>query len=172
MTRALAIVALTLAAATPSREVAIRLHWKNKDLPGAMQVYAPAQGAKTVLWKTGTVASPTELPLGEEVTDHAVAVTRGQPKRLILVYANKGDTPLYFFAAPHHAEPEESSLGFKFKCLCVNHAFSVKPGQTWYRVVELRIDPDFSGDALDVTHTLIGIDEARSKQFSKSPEMD
>jgi hypothetical protein len=172
VTRALVIAALALAAAAPSRDVAIRLHWKNKDLPGAMQVYAPAAGAKTVLWKTGPVASRSEFSLGEEVTDRAIAVTRGQPKRLILAYENKGDTPLHFFAAPHHAEPEESSLGFKFKCLCVNHAFTVPPGRTWYRIVELRIDPDFSGDALDVTHTLIGIDEARAREFSKSPGME
>lgn len=167
-----ALLALALAAHAASPDVAIHLHWQNKDLPGAMRVYSPATGAKTVLWKTGTVAALGELPLGDEVTDKAIAVTRGVPKRLILIYANKSDSALHFFAAPHHAEPEESSLGFKFKCLCVNHAFSVAPGRIWYRVVELRIDRDFSGDALDVTHTLIGIDEARSRQFSKSPGLD
>jgi hypothetical protein len=172
MTRAM--LALLLLCATPAaaREVAIDLHWDYREIKGPMQVYAVANGAKTVLWQTGTVGALSELPLGEELSGHSVAVTPGHPRRLILVYANHGGAPAYFFAAPHHTEPEESALGFKFKCLCVNHAYQVEPGRFWYRVVELRVDPAFAGGALTVSHTLIGIDAARKDQFSKDPGLD
>jgi hypothetical protein len=85
------------------------------------------------------------------------------------VYPNPGDKPLYFFATPHHAEPAAASLGFKFKCLCIDHAFSVPPRETWSRVVELRSSRNMEGDRISLTHTLVGIDEARMKKFSMTP---
>ena len=72
---------------------------------------------------------------------------------------------MYFFAAPHVVEPAEYSLGFKFKCLCINHAFSIGPKETWYRVVELRVSKDVVGDNLNITHTIVGIDKDKMKQF-------
>jgi hypothetical protein len=59
-------------------------------------------------------------------------------------------------------------LGFKFKCLCVNHAFTVPKGEVWYRVVEIRLAPDFLGDSLSLTHNLIGITKDRVSEFQKS----
>jgi hypothetical protein len=175
MTRLVALAAallLGLTADAATRDVAIQLRWDYKDVAGPMKVYSVAAGAKTVLWQTGTVESLAKLPLGPELTEQPIAVTPGRPRRLVLVYANTSAAPVYFFAAPHHTEPEESSLGFKFKCLCVNHAYEVTPGRIWFRIVELRVDPDFVGSALTVSHTLIGIDEARKNQFSKSPGLE
>jgi hypothetical protein len=153
-------------------EVAVTLKWDYRDLPGPMRVYAVAPGARNVLWETGNAESPAKLPIGEELTDRAIPVERGAYRRLVLVYANAADQPAYFFAAPHSARPEESALGFKFRCLCVDHAFEARPKRFWYRIVELRIAADFVGDQLTISHVLIGIDRARKEKFSKPPLHD
>jgi cytochrome c oxidase assembly protein Cox11 len=93
----------------------------------------------------------------------------GQDRRFVLVVQNTGDQPLYFFAAPHVVQPPDQALGFKFKCLCVNRAYIVGPHETWYRVVEFRLSPDFAGQQLTVMHTIIGIDKKRADAFSKDP---
>ena len=169
---AFAALAFGIAADSAPTEVAVRLKWEYRSMAPAMKVYAVAPGAKATLWKTGSVGGLAELPLGEELTDRPVSVTAGGSRRLILVYENRTAAPVYFFAAPHHAEPEESALGFQFKCLCVNHAFDVSPGRFWFRVVELRVAPGFQGRELALSHTLIGIDEARRREFSGPPEVD
>jgi len=51
------------------------------------------------------------------------------------------------------------------ECLCINHAYTVAPGETWYRVVELRLDKYIEADSVDIKHMLIGIDSERYKEF-------
>ncbi|EMN38183.1 hypothetical protein LEP1GSC085_2337 [Leptospira interrogans str. L0996] len=62
-------------------------------------------------------------------------------QRLIVRNTTKED---FIFWAPHSMLPAEGSLGFKFKCLCVNHAFYIPSNEIWYRVIELRIGTDLS----------------------------
>ncbi len=60
----------------------------------------------------------------------------------------------------------EKGLGFKFKCLCINHAYEIGPGEVWYRVVLLKVSPNFEGDSLILTHHLVGLDPKRFSRFS------
>lgn len=63
--------------------------------------------------------------------------------------------------------PAEGSLGFKFKCLCVNHAFYIPSNEIWYRVVELRTGTEVLGKELKISHTLVGMDEDRIRLYQK-----
>lgn len=63
--------------------------------------------------------------------------------------------------------PTEGSLGFKFKCLCVNHAFCISSNEIWYRVIELRIGTEALSKGLKISHTLVGMDEDRVRLYQK-----
>lgn len=146
-----------------------QLDWQYQNLPAAMRVYEIRQGDNPALWQMQTTKDPAKLPIGKEIANGELQFQKGAAKRFVLVYANPENRPLYFFATPHHAEPAEFSLGFKFKCLCIDHAYIVPPHETWYRVVELRTSRDMVGNRIKLTHTLVGIDEARMKKFSMKP---
>ena len=143
-----------------------RLDWQYQGLPAAMKVYELKAGPEPKLWQTATVKDRASLPVGKEIDKGEIRLEKGSAKRFVLVYANPENRPVYFFATPHHAEPAEFSLGFKFKCLCIDHAYAVPPREFWYRIVELRTSRDMRGDRIALTHTLVGIDEARMKKFS------
>jgi hypothetical protein len=102
-----------------------------------------------------------ELPVSQEIADATVKISPGGKKQFILVWKNDSDKPVYFFAAPHHVEPQEWSLGFKFHCLCTNHVYSAQPGEYWYRVVELDLDKSYVGSAVDIVHSLIAVSAER-----------
>lgn len=89
----------------------------------------------------------------------------GSTKMFVLIMKNTEAQPVNFFAAPHHVEPQEHSLGFHFNCLCVNHVFTVGPGETWYRVVRLQMHKDYRGKKLGIRHTLIGAGDELKKSF-------
>ncbi|MCZ6514013.1 MAG: hypothetical protein O6857_08815 [Nitrospinae bacterium] len=40
------------------------------------------------------------------------------------------------------------------------------PGEVWYRVVLLKVSPNFYGASLTLTHNLVGIDPKRFHKFS------
>lgn len=101
----------------------------------------------------------------------SMAYTNALGERFALVFRNPSDSR-YFFAAPHTVHPAEHSLGFKFKCLCINHAFKSEPKGLWYRVVEFRLSRDFAGTQLVLTHTIIGIDKGQAAPFLKGPDQN
>lgn len=157
------VISSVAAAAEP---VHVHIKWEYKDFPAKIEVY-DVKG-KRRLWETKSVPA-AELPAEKLLQDASFVLPAGAVKRFVLVVRNESHKKLFFFAAPHTVHPVEHSLGFKFKCLCINHAYSVEPGQAWYRIVEFRLDPHFEGADFDVTHTIIGIDEVRARAFSKNP---
>lgn len=147
--------------------VRIQIDWRYQELPTGMGTYELASGTWP-LWKMGHVTKGDASPLREEIAGGVLRLRPGEKKRFALGYTNTTDQPLYFFAAPHHADPPEFSLGFKFKCLCINHAYKILPGQTWYRIVEFRLAPSYQGDHLTITHSLIGMTATRAEDFNRS----
>ncbi len=158
---------LMLPAVALAGDVMVDIRWEYRDLPPAMKIYQPGS-QRPQLWETASRAKGEPVPVGREIADSRLKIQPGQRRRFVLVYENATDKPLYFFAAPHQAQPQESALGFHFKCLCVSEAFKVGAGETWYRVVELQILKGFEGDALTLTHALIGIDAARAGRFGRT----
>lgn len=152
-------------APVPEGQIRVSLAWQNHGLDAQMDSYLLPEGVRAKLWDMGTGEDVGQLPIGDAIEGGHLLVTPGSVTRFVLVMKNTTDAPLYFFAAPHHVNPVQLSLGFKFKCLCINHAFEIPAGHTWYRVVELRMDEGFVGDAITIEHALIGLDEARKKEF-------
>ena len=161
---AAALLALSASLAEPANSVKVTLAWEHKDFAETVEVHELKGQPR--LWETKNVKSPAQAPIGDKIGNSSFVLEPGQAKRLALVVKNGSAGPLFFFAAPHAVHPAEHSLGFRFKCLCINHAFSVGPGETWYRIVEFRLSKEFVGRELTVTHTIIGIDKARADAFS------
>ncbi len=164
-----AMILAALAFNAEAETLSAKIDWQYQNIAPGMHIYELKAGAKAPLWQTATVKDAAQLPVGKEIADGELQIEKGTPRRFVLVYQNTGDQPLYFFATPHHAEPAEYSLGFKFKCLCIDHAYSVGPHETWYRVVELRTSRDMAGKAISLTHMLVGIDKTRMEKFSLQP---
>ncbi len=166
MKRLFMLVLATLAwpalAAGPA--VKIGVQWLYKDFPDPVTLYEVKDNPS--LWETRSVPGLTQAPIGTPIQGASFELTPGQHKRFAMVVQNTTDHPLYFFAAPHRVQPEEAALGFKFKCLCVNRAYTVGPKEIWYRVLELRLGQNFVGNELTLTHTLVGIDKKRAAAFS------
>lgn len=153
-----------------SSKVRVKILWDYKDIPEGMKIYEVK--GKTQLWKTEAVSDEKILPFEKQIEDSTLSLRPGQAKKFALGYKNTTDKPIYFFAAPHSAEPPENSLGFKFKCLCVNHAYHLKPGETWYRIVEFRLSKVFSDKQLAVKHVLIGISQEKAETINSAPPVD
>ncbi|EOQ88599.1 hypothetical protein LEP1GSC202_2829 [Leptospira yanagawae serovar Saopaulo str. Sao Paulo = ATCC 700523] len=152
----------------PSNQVKVVVKWEYTSLPLTMEIREPSGAQSLTLWTTGSIPEGKRTPFGELIPDSQIVLKPGSKKQFVLVMKNPTNDPVYFFAAPHSALPVEHSFGFKFKCLCVNHAFSVPPKETWYRVVEIRLSSDYLGDHLNLTHNLIGITKERMLQFEKN----
>lgn len=144
--------------------VKVNITWDYKDF--AEKVEVREIKGQPRLWETRSVKSSAQAPIGEKIANSAFFLESGQTKRFALLVKNESEKPLYFFAAPHVVHPVEHSLGFKFKCLCIDHAYSIGPKETWYRIVEFRLSKEFVGSDLTVTHTIIGIDKERAEAFS------
>ncbi|MCP5467718.1 MAG: hypothetical protein H7A32_00425 [Deltaproteobacteria bacterium] len=106
----------------------------------------------------GNTKKLSEIPLGKEIQNSTLYLETNKSKRFILVMKNNSSKTLHFFAAPHELSPPELSLGFKFKCLCLNHVYKIPPGEYWYRVVEIHLDDNFKNKEVNVTHDLIKVD--------------
>ncbi len=143
----------------------VTLAWDEEDFPASMQVFEAKAGAPPALWTTASVKTRKELPVGAELEDGTFELAPGGVKRLVLVVENKTKGDLYFFAAPHGVEPAKLSLGFDFRCLCMNHAYHAPAGMIWYRVVELRLDPGFPAKAVEVKHALATVSKARAAEI-------
>lgn len=143
----------------------IKISWQYEGVPPGIKIYEIKKNAETGLWDTDNVKSLQKTPAGKELKNGEFMITPGKKKEFVLVYHNKKDEAIHFFAAPHHMNPEKNSLGYKFKCLCVNHIFTAEPGHYWYRVVDLRSTASIEGDTLDISHTLIRVDNERHKKY-------
>ena len=149
-----------------SSAVRVKLEWDHNDLPGAMKSFLPREGLMLKVWKTEVVKDAKNLPISSQIPESTFELRPGEAKTFVLVFKNETDRHLYFFAAPHLIDPPEFSLGFKLKCLCINHAFEVGPGEIWYRVVEARLSKNFVGREMEIRHTLVGIDKERKRKFT------
>lgn len=167
MTRALALAAALAATASAGRfpvapageprpEAAVTLTWEHRGIPEGMRVYEPGPGAAVLpLWHTAAASRLKDIPAAAELPGGKVALRPGASRRLLLVYHNPGKAPVRFFAAPHHVHPDESSLGFEFACLCMNHVYTAPPGGFWWRIVELSLEEAFAAPSLEVRHVLL-----------------
>ncbi|MDZ4727744.1 MAG: hypothetical protein SH817_16415 [Leptospira sp.] len=153
-----------------SNSVEITVNWDYTQIPLKMEIREPSGSQSLALWTTGSIALGKSAPYGSMIPENKIFLKPGSKKQFLLVMQNPSAEPIYFFAAPHQAVPVEHSFGFKFKCLCVNHAFTVPAKETWYRVVEIRLAPDFLGDRLTLTHNIIGISKERMLEFEKSAQ--
>lgn len=161
------LVAHTGFVSAAPHSVKVNIRWDYKDFSDPVIIYEVK--GRPRLWETKSMGSLKAAPVGNLIEGSALSVTPGEKKRFALVVQNSTDRPQFFFAAPHVVHPVEHSLGFKFKCLCINHAFKVGPKETWYRIVEFRLSKEFVGQELTVTHSVIGIDQKRADSFSKEP---
>ncbi|MBP7282037.1 MAG: hypothetical protein KBA66_10690 [Leptospiraceae bacterium] len=152
-----------------SEFIKVKINWNYIDLNSEMKIYEIKSQMAYELWETRSVKSIESSPASIEIPESSFVVQSGRYKEFILGMQNNTDKPMYFFASPHSVDPPQYSLGFKFKCLCINHAFTIKPGEFWYRIVRLNIDKDFRGGAFAIKHDLIGITEDRMKEFEFKP---
>lgn len=158
---ALVLLLPVQAAASP---VTVDIRWEYRNFPARVELFE-LDGHRQ-LWETKSVKSVAEAPLGVPIAGSALSMQPGQRKRFVLAIRNESAEPLYFFASPHVVSPVEHSLGFKFRCLCINHAFSIGAGEVWYRVVEFNLSRGYVGERLTITHTIIGIDRERAEAFA------
>ena len=149
-------------------KVKVHISWNYRAIPLEMELYEPASQRPLKYWDTGIVNSAEKLPVSEKISGSEFYLKPGAKKLFVLALRNNTDKPVYFFAAPHSVKPEEYGFGFKFKCLCINKAFMVNPGEYWYRAVELKLAEEFKGENIEINHTLIGITENRMKELEKS----
>jgi hypothetical protein len=163
------IMAVVWSSVHSDESATVHINWTYKDFPAKVELYGVKGHPR--LWETKSVKSLDHAPVVARLESSDFRLGPGDRVRFALVVRNDTDKPLYFFAAPHQAHPVEHSLGFKFKCLCVNHAFVVAPRETWYRVVELSLSEAFVGSELTITHTILGIDEVRARAFSRPSGM-
>ena len=148
--------------AAPPGQVSITLEWVKQDFPARVRVFEPARGSDLSIWQMGTAKGVAQAPVGREITG-PVAVAPGEARLVVLVVENPGPDGLYFFAAPHQMTPPERALGVRFKCVCTNQPHRVPPKSIWYRVLQLKLYPDFVGDSLTISHTLVGISAERAR---------
>ena len=158
------LLAPRCAAARQRPQVPVRVAWTYEGVPAGIRLFELKSGSWPV-WQTEVVARLEQAPLGAEVPGSTVLLLPGQTKRIALVYENAGRGTIDFFAAPHSITPGRDALGFKFRCLCTNHVYKIPPGHWWYRVVELRLDREFAGARLEVSHELVAVEPARGELF-------
>jgi len=141
----------------------ISLKWEYKDFAPQITIHEPKGTAP--LWSMGNVKDESDAPIGALIKGDTILMAKGSTRKLVLAVRNDTGEPIFFFAAPHFMSPPEGALGFKFKCLCVNHAFKIDPGKTWFRVVELRASEHVMGNELAVTHAIVGLERSRAEDF-------
>ncbi|PJZ58319.1 LIC11469 family lipoprotein adhesin Lsa20 [Leptospira barantonii] len=151
----------------PNRQIKVSVLWEKKSFPLDIELYEGASQRPVDLWATGSVKDLSEAPVSVPIEGNDLYLKPGSKKKFVLVVKNTTDRDFYFFASPHSMLPAEGSLGFKFKCLCINHAFFIPPKETWYRVVELRTGGEALAKELRITHTLVGMDEERIRLYQK-----
>ncbi|MBV6492965.1 MAG: hypothetical protein LDLANPLL_00972 [Turneriella sp.] len=143
----------------------VKIEWVYKNFPAEITIHELKRGKEAVLWQTGSALDTKDTPIGDEIDQGVFAVQQGKEKYFVLAAKNKTAKPIYFFAAPHHLLPAEAGLGFQFKCLCVNHLFAIKPNETWYRIVRLRLTRENHIASITISHDIVGIDKKGREEY-------
>jgi len=164
----LAVFLLLPLPALAGAPVTVDIRWEYHKFGAKVELYEVDDRPR--LWETKSVKSLAEAPVTDRIESSSIRLNAGRKKHFALVIRNETTEPLYFFAAPHVINPVEHSLGFKFKCLCINHAFAIGPGEVWYRIVEFWLSKNFVGDRLTVTHSIINLDKTRAEAFALKPK--
>lgn len=142
----------------------IIIEWTYKNIKG-LKIELHEVDEKIPLWNTKNSQTLENTGIKDLIKDNSLTVEPNRRRKFALVAFNNTNKPIYFFAAPHSTTPDELSLGLRFKCLCVNHAFKIEPKMYWYRVVELRLDPGYNAKKMKITHSIIGVDSKKAKEF-------
>ncbi|MDH4262526.1 MAG: hypothetical protein OEV78_05705, partial [Spirochaetia bacterium] len=148
--------------------VKVKISWSYENISEKIELFEYNPASQLNLWATGEKKTEKELPISKKISGSQFISTPGENYRFVLVMKNTSSEKKYFFAAPHIAQPGGYSLGFKFKCLCVNMVYNVSPGMYWYRVVELRISPAVKSGEIDFHHQITGLSEPESQEYMKS----
>ena len=143
--------------------VTVNIRWEYKNFPSKIGIYEIS--GYPVTWEMKSVPALSQSPASKLIEGSTFTMSPGDVKRFALVTENKSAAPLFFFAAPHTAHPAENALGFTFTCLCTGNAYRVGAGESWYRVVELRLAKEYVGSNLTLTHTIVGVDQKRAAAF-------
>lgn len=165
----LATLGFPLLARENEQTLKITISWKYEGMPPGIKIYEVRSDTETGLWDTDNVEKFTQTPAGKELKNGEFLLKPGSKKEFVLVYHNTSSEAIHFFAAPHHMNPEKNALGYKFKCLCVNHIFTAEPGQYWYRVVDLRSLATIEGETLEISHTLVRVSDEKLKEYYEKP---
>ena len=148
--------------------VKVKISWSYENISEKIELFEYNPASQLNLWATGEKKTEKELPISKKISSSQFISAPGENYRFVLVMKNTSSEKKYFFAAPHIAQPGGYSLGFKFKCLCVNMVYNVSPGMYWYRVVELRISPAVKSGEIDFHHQITGLSEPESQEYMKS----
>ncbi len=153
------------ASAPDGQRMLVVIRWEYQGLAPRMRLYTADPARRIRLWETRSVRTLAQTPAWRRV-DGPVSIKKGSARNFVLVYHNPTNKPVYFFSAPHRMTPAEFTLGFRFRCLCVNHVFEVPAGYYWYRVVRILASRHMRGERLQVVHKLVAVDRQRGQLFS------
>lgn len=147
-------------------EPQIDFKFKYVEMKPGMEIYELKEGSKFGAGKMGYSKKKESLPLGALLEQSSFKLNLNFKKKIVMVYHNSSDQEIYFFSAPPSFDPVENSIGFRLVGPSNNKIFKVPPGSNWYRVVEFRLGPNFWGENLTITHTLIQVEATKAKAFS------
>lgn len=135
------------------------LKWDVKDLPVELHSYEGNASLSNRIAETGEVKDLAQLSIIKELKDGHIDVPPGADKVIILTVKNTSQKKIKFAVAPHMVTPPPASLGMSFKCLCNGHKYSVAPGATWYRIMQLRTfkQVDASTEPVTLEHQLFSV---------------
>lgn len=137
------------------KEVEFEFLWDQPDTKLELQMFeAPLSMLKRV-GEQGEFLESKNLPIVRPLQNSKLKIEVNHTQALYLVAKNPSKELVRFFVSPHHTHPASASLGFKFKCLCYNHTYEVKPGKLWYRVMSINTSPEQMGKTIKLRHTLV-----------------
>lgn len=145
------------------RPIEFEMKWLYSNFPFKMRLHEVDPSIP--LWNMGTSKKLPQF-VKDEIPKSKIEVAPGQRKKFALVFFNHTNETKYFFASPHEINPAEFSLGFKYNCLCMNHAYRVAPKSYWYRSVELRVGNKYRNKKpVAILHTMVGLTPEEGKMF-------
>ncbi len=131
------------------------------NFPLRIKLYEASKPDRVNVGKSDAVKKFSKAPLANEIKDGVIRVASGEFKKFYMVVENTSNEDQYFFVSPHEATPVELTLGFKYLCLCYNHAFRVPAKETWFRGVSISLKDFAWGDRIHVAHKVIGINKSK-----------
>jgi hypothetical protein len=115
-----------------------QLQWEfPKELDFDVRVFELSPVYERKLSTNGDIIDVNQLTPLREFKNGKVEISKGGAKILGLVFISRSKEEADFYVAPHSTEPGASTLDFKFTCLCYHHAYHMKKGFMWYRILKL-----------------------------------